>query len=74
MRAILTKRLAPTDTKGCRIKAYDCDGNQITIPYDYLGMEECHKKAAYALLEKMHWGGELISGWTKGGMAHVFKH
>ncbi len=73
MKAIETKYLGPTNVRGSRIKAYDCDNNQITIPYaSELDSEEAHKKAAYALRDKMEWTGELIGGGTKTGYAWVF--
>ena len=69
MKAIETKYLGPTNTRGSRIKAYDCDGNQITIPYDYaLSHEEPHRKAAAAFIDKMGWPkGKLAWGSTKRG-------
>ena len=35
MKAIITKYIGPTDTRGSRIKASDEDGNSITIGYDH---------------------------------------
>ena len=73
MKAIVTRYLGPTNTKGARIKATDCDDNSLTIPYPYeLSGEECHRKAAEALCEKMGWKGELFGGGTKEGYVFVF--
>lgn len=73
MKAILTKYMGPGNVRGSRIKAYDCDGNSVTIPYPHqLRSEDGHKKAAQSLCDKMKWTGELIGGRTKDGMAFVF--
>ena len=75
MKAITTKYLAPTNFKGARIKAYDLDGNQVTIRYDYsLNNELAHRKAAFALCKKMNWETNLVDGTIKGGYVFVFTH
>ena len=61
MKAIITKYIGPTDTRGSRIKASDEDGNSITIGYDYAA-ESAHVVAARKLCEKMNWHGELVEG------------
>lgn len=62
MQAIITKYLGPTNTKGSRIKA-SCAAGSVTIDYpDELSGIDCHAKAAYALLAKMHWGYKLVGG------------
>ena len=73
-KAILTKYLPATNTKPSRVKAYDCDGNSITVPYTYddLYGNQAYINAANALKNKMGWKGELIGGHTKDGMAFVF--
>jgi len=74
MKAILTRYIGPTNTKGGRIKADDGDGNTLTIPYDdSLNSSEVHAKAAKALCEKMGWDLNLIGGWGKNGMYWVFE-
>ncbi len=74
MKAISTKYIGPTNTRGSRIKAFDCDNNAVTIPYPYeLSGEDVHRKAAEALRDKMGWTGELIGGGTKDGYVFVFK-
>ena len=73
MKAIETKYLGPTNVRGGRIKATDCDNNSITIPYPHeYNSEDAHRHAAYALRDKMGWTGELIGGATKAGYAWVF--
>ena len=73
MRAIQTKYLGPSNFRGARIKAFDCDGNSVTIPYPYeLSGEDVHRKAAEALRDKMRWSGELIGGSIKSGYVFVF--
>ena len=75
MKAIMTKYIAPTNTKGSRIKAYDCDNNSITMPYPYeLSGEEVFKASAIALCDKMGWDKELLGGGTKEGYVFVFKN
>jgi hypothetical protein len=71
MIAILTKYLGPTNTRGSRIKAYT-DRHSITVSHDYaLDGEGVHRKAAQALMDKMGWPNELISGGVAGGYAFV---
>jgi len=73
MKAILTKYIGPTLHRGSRIKAYDEDGNSITIPFDYgLNQGQRHKKAAIALCKKMGWAGEMVGGGIKNGYAFCF--
>lgn len=74
MKAITTKYISATNCKGARIKAFDLDNNQVTIPYPYnLDVKAGHEKAMKLLLDKMDWHGELIGGVTKDGYAWVFK-
>lgn len=73
MKAIQTKYVGPTNTKGSRIIATDNDGNKVTISYPYeLSGEDVHRKAAQALCDKMNWKGEMIAGWVKNGYVFVF--
>lgn len=67
MQAIQTKYLCPTNTKGSRIKA-TCAAGSVTIdyPHELSGMD-CHAKAAYALLAKMHWDYKLVGGQLANG-------
>ena len=74
MKAITCKYLGPTNHKGSRIKAYDFDNNQITIPFDYgLSDYDLYKSAAYALCDKMNWTNNgMTGGGVKDGMVFVF--
>ena len=73
MKAITTKFLGATNTKGSRIKAYDSDGNQKTIGYDHaLNPGKAHKKAAIALCKKMGWPDDLVGGGVKEGYVWCF--
>ena len=75
MKAISTKYIGCSNTKGSRIKAYDCDNNSVTIGYPHeLSGEACHLKAALALCDKMGWDKDLLGGGTKEGYVFVFKH
>lgn len=72
-KAICTKYIPATNTKGARIKAYDMDGNSATVSYDYSSNHEIrHLNAAQVLCRKMGWSGELAGGGIKGGYAFVF--
>ena len=73
MKAIITKYLGATNTKGSRIKASDGGRNSVTIPYPHeLDSEDAHRKAAEALRDKMGWKGKLIAGWVKNDCVFVF--
>jgi len=72
MQAIITKYLAPTNTRGARIKA-SCQAGSITVPYDG---ENPHEAACNALRAKLGWGeathGKMISGGTPDGRGDCF--
>jgi hypothetical protein len=73
MKAIITKYIGPTDTKGSRIKASDEDGHSITISYPHeLSGEAVHRKAAEALCQKMNWKGTMVSGSLRNAYVFVF--
>jgi len=73
MKAILTKYIGPTDFRGARIKAWDMDGNSVTVSYPYeMNQEERHRFAANALRLKMKWHADIVGGAIKGGYAFVF--
>lgn len=56
MKAIQTRYLGPTNSRGSRIKAWAEGGNSVTIPYPYeLSGENVHRKAAEALCAKLGW-------------------
>jgi len=77
MKAIMTKYIPATGTKGSRIKAYDGDGNQVTIPYpSEKDGAACYAEAAVNLCQKMGWtyGGALVSGGIKDGCVFVFEN
>ena len=78
MQAITTKYLAPTESKGARLKA-ECEAKSITVPYDHsLNTEENRAAAARSLSDSLGWSdtpryGKLASGMMKSGQyAHVF--
>ena len=73
MRAIITKYLGPSDTKGSRIKA-SVDGlPSRTISYDdALSSEQNHVAAALALVERLGWTDRpLLTGSTDSFYVHV---
>ena len=77
MKAITTKYLCPTNFKGSRIKAYDIDGNSVTVSYRHdlnseQNHQQNHQQAASALLRKINQSGNLVGGSVKNGMVFVF--
>lgn len=78
MKAIFTKVLGQTNTLPTRVKAFDSDGNSITLSADAihtgtgLAQEETHRVAANELKKKMGWTGKLVAGETKDGFVFVF--
>jgi len=73
MRAIITKYLGPSDTKGSRIKASVDDLPSVTIHYDdALSSEQNHVAAAVALLDRLGWADRpLATGCTDAFYVHV---
>lgn len=64
-----------TNYQPMRIKAYDMDGNSVTIQTPdgvEISYEKRHLAAARALCHKMNWQGRLAGGGIKNGMAFVF--
>ena len=73
MKAILTRFICPTDTRGSRYSAFDLDRNRVVVEADHaLDSGENHRRAAEALCAKMGWKGKLASGATREGFAFVF--
>ena len=73
MKAIETRYLGPTSTKGARIVAHDGDNNRIVVGYTAtLTLIKSYRVAAEALRDKMGWSGELVGGATKRGYTFVF--
>ncbi len=73
MKAITTRYLGPTDTKGSRFIATTEGDNRITISYDYsLNAEDNHKRVAVTLCDKMGWSTDIIGGGTDNGYVWVF--
>jgi len=73
MKAITTKYLGPTDTRGSRIKADDGDGNTATVPYPHhLSNEHAHFEAVKALCERLNWHGNLAWGGLRTGYVFVW--
>jgi hypothetical protein len=74
MKAISTKYIPATNYRCSRVKAFDGDGNSVTIPYDSdLDRDEPFAKAAILLCKKMNWTGTLVSGGTKDGWVFCFE-
>ena len=73
MQAIVTRYHGPTNTRGSRISATAANGERIYLPYDdSLNSDDMHRKAAYALRDKMGWSGEMVGGGLQKGMCWVF--
>lgn len=75
MKAIQTKYLPATNSRGSRIKAWADGHNNVTIPYPHeLSGAEVHRAAAKALCDKLGWDREFITGGLPNGdYCHVFK-
>lgn len=70
MKAIVTKYVPPTDTKGSRISARAEGVRAVTVAYDHnLDTYDAHKKAALKLCSTMKWKGcnRLQGGTVKNG-------
>lgn len=74
MRAIRTRYHGATNVKGSRISACDSEGFRVILSYDHaLNGDENHKRAAYALRDKMKWRGEMVGGSFGHDMYWVFQ-
>jgi hypothetical protein len=76
MIAIETKYLAPTNSRGSRIKAFTCNGHSFSIPYPYeLSNEKAHFAAVKAMVaaKGLDWYlGNMRFGGTKNGYVFCF--
>jgi hypothetical protein len=79
MKAIQTRFIGPTNTKGARIQAWVYGMKPVVVPYDYeVNAEENHRAAAVAFTINTGW--ELqpyeslhMGALPNGDYAHVFK-
>jgi hypothetical protein len=63
MKAIVTKYLSATNSRGSRIKASAEGVKSVTLGYSYdLSGEEAHKAAALELCKKYGWPMNLVGG------------
>lgn len=72
--AIVTKYVAPTNTRGGRVKATSGGGLSVTIGWDHgLDVAENHLAGAVALMKKHGWDqqNDLVQGGLKDGYAFV---
>jgi len=66
MKAITTKYIGATNTKGSRIKAQASKGQWIYFNYDHaLNSSENHVKAAETLAKKLGWNVILADGYAE---------
>jgi hypothetical protein len=66
MKAIFVKYIPASNVKGSRLKAFDGDGNQVTVGYPHeLSRSKMHRFAAESLVKKMGWSGHLVEGGHK---------
>lgn len=62
MQAIITKYIAPTNTRGARIKATAGKGQTIIVSYNYARtIKNNHLDAMTALIEKLKWQYESLT-------------
>ena len=72
MKAIWTKYLGPTNSRGSRVKA-SAEGVSVTVPYaSELNAERAHDEAALALVRKMGWPGTLVRGGRPDGRGYCY--
>ena len=63
MKAIRTRYVGPTNTRGSRIIATDGDGNKVSIGYPHqLSSDNAHQLAAQSLMDKMKWPNKIVGG------------
>ena len=63
MKAITTRYIGPSNTRGSHMVADDGDGNRVTHHYrSELNAEQNHANACKAMCKKMGWGGQLQAG------------
>jgi hypothetical protein len=78
MIAIETKYLAPTNSRGSKIKAFTCNGHSVSVPYSHeLSHEKLHFEAVKALVKKynLNWNlDNMRYGGTKNGYVFCFDH
>lgn len=68
MKAIQTRYLPCTNTRGSRIKAWAEGGHSVTIPYPQeLSGEDVHRLAADKLCDKLGWSKDLVGGGLPNG-------
>jgi hypothetical protein len=73
MKAIVTKYLPPTNSRGARIKATAEGLPSLTIPYPYeLSGEACHRAAAEQLTSKYWSNASLVSGSMPDNTGYAF--
>tara|TARA_R100001443_G_scaffold92144_1_gene98856 strand:- start:378 stop:686 length:309 start_codon:yes stop_codon:yes gene_type:complete len=79
LQSISTKYLAPTNTKGARVKAVACGGESFTDDWDYADDAKInHDRAALNLVQELGWldGSplKLHGGSTPTGYVYVLAH
>jgi len=76
MIAIETKYIAPTNTRGSKIKAFTCNGHSASVSYYYAPSNEAlHFEAVKALVKKynLDWDiSKMTYGGTKTGYVFCF--
>lgn len=73
MKAIQTRDIPASNSKPARVKAFDADGNSVTIArLQHCVIDRTHAAAAEALKSKMGWTGTFVQGSIKGGQVFVF--
>lgn len=62
MKAIQTKFIGPTETRGARVKAW-VKGHAATVSWDHgLEVVDNHASAARKLVASLEWDGRLVGG------------
>ena len=62
MKAIQTKFIGPSETRGARVKAW-IENIPVVLPWDHaLEVVDNHGAAARKLAERLRWNGRLVGG------------
>jgi len=73
MKAIQTRYMPATNTRGSRIRAFAEGVKPLSIPYPHeLSGSAVHAAAAVALCKRMGWSGTLVSGGLPDQSGEVF--
>ena len=72
LQGIETKHIGMTDTKPMRIVAVSAMGERTVINFDHnIDTVDNHINAAKALVRKLGWDSDIVTGSSKNGYIHI---